>query len=99
MWKYISLFPPAATETQASIDMRNQTFAKVMQIVKAKRDAKSKELMHDEQVIGDEVTQRKETTKIDSFFAQTPVDPNQVEKRAVMRDGRVPMMQKNIAKQ
>ena len=35
--------------------MRNATFAKVMQIVKTKQSQKDKELLEDENVIGDEV--------------------------------------------
>ena len=67
-------------------------FAKVMAIVKSRRDAKNKDLLKDEQVIGDEVAAIKET-KIDSFFVDSTIAPSmEVEKRAVMRDGRIPMM-------
>lgn len=75
-----------------------------MQLVQVKRSLKDQELMNDEMMIGDEVpvSKRVKTTKVaqkDNFFADEETSLTQeVEKRAVMRDGRVPMMQKNLLK-
>ena len=52
-------------------------FAKVMLIVKSKQSQKDKDLLHDEQVIGDEVPAPTKTEtqveKQDAFFTQEPV--------------------------
>ena len=69
-----------------------------MEIVKKKRDSKTQELLHDQQVLGDEVSARQSEDKIDTFFVADEVVPPVVEKRAVLRDGRIPMMQKNLEK-
>ena len=54
-------------------------------------------------MIGDEVPASKAKEQkmeiVDNFFVETEQDNQvEVEKRAVMRDGRVPMMQKNLVK-
>ena len=82
-WKYISLFPTVSTEAgheQTSKETQKEIFAKVMQIVRKKKDAKDKELMIDEQVLGDEEPKEKKEnieskiskgSGIASFFVET----------------------------
>lgn len=81
-WKYISLFPTSSKEAdheQTSKETQEEIFAKVMQIVRKKRDAKDKELMIDEQVMGDEEPKEKKSIEskiskgsgIASFFVET----------------------------
>ena len=99
LWKYISLFPSLQDETEASKRIREQTYEKVMALVKNKRDSKMAELLHDEQVLGDDLGAKPSEVQIDAFFTtEEPERAPDVEKRAVMRDGRIPMMQKNLAK-
>ena len=93
--KYLSLFPPE-NESEESKKVREETYKKVMKSVQVKREIRDKELWEADVKMADDFATQKNTDAVeaDAFFAleSEPSDEEHVEKRAVMRDGRVPML-------
>jgi hypothetical protein len=93
LWKYLSLFP--TTEPSAEIKkLCEETYAKVLKMAEAKSEIREKELYEADNP--DEKIVHKNSVQNDDFFAEDSSDTEGQEKRAVMRDGRVPKLQKNF---
>ena len=97
LWKYLSLYPKE--ETPESKVERDIAYKKVLSTVAAKQEIRDKELWEADVKMEDENFVTNCNIEKDAFFASgSESEPGEVEKRPVMRDGRVPKMAKNFEK-
>jgi len=71
LWKYISLFPSAESETAESKKVRDETFEKVLKMAEVKKTIRDKELWEaDVKIEDDKVVNATaaKVQKLDSFF-------------------------------
>lgn len=97
LWKYLSLFPKE--ETPESKAEREIAYKKVLSTVAAKQEIRDKELWEADVKMEDEHFVTNHNIEKDAFFASDSESEQEVvERRPVMRDGRVPKMAKNFEK-
>lgn len=91
LWKYLSLFPK--DETPESKAVREETYQKVLKTVAAKQEIRDRELWDADVKIEDEKVVQSNKIEKDAFFvSESESEVEVVERRAVMRDGRVPKL-------
>jgi hypothetical protein len=105
-WKYVSLFAKNDDDTGFK-----ETMVKVLKLAEAKKNKRETEMMEAdleddsnsevEREGADDKIFKKNVPKVDTFFIEdtgTASEKKPVEKRAVMRDGRIPKLAKNFEK-
>jgi hypothetical protein len=104
-WKYVSLFAKNDDNTNFK-----EVMVKVLKLAEAKKNKRETEMMEadlegsNSEVEGegaDDKIFKKNVPKVDTFFLEdtgVETEKKTVEKRAVMRDGRIPKLAKNFEK-
>jgi hypothetical protein len=94
-------------ENEETKQVREETMEKILKMADVKKQIRDKELWeadHEDEVMERVIKVEKAVDKIDSFFIEEASDeeiveaPKEVERRAVLRDGRVPKLAKNFEK-